>query len=224
MTYSICARDPDSGALAVAVATCNLAVGALVPFVKAGVGAVASQARSNPLFGGWALELLEQGADAETVVAEITARDDSRDHRQLHVVDARGRSAVFTGDSCVTWAGAQAHDGFSVAGNMLSGPEVLPAMVAAYEGSNGEALPLRLVAVLKAGEAAGGDKRGRQSAAMRIVTDQPYPWLDLRVDDDADPVGRLQHLLDLFDSPEMSRQRAFRPTLANPHNVLPPTG
>ncbi|MEQ9643068.1 MAG: DUF1028 domain-containing protein [Alphaproteobacteria bacterium] len=222
MTYSIVARDPDSGAFAVAVATCNLAVGALVPFAKAGVGAVASQARSNPLFGGWALDLLEQGADAETVVAEVTARDDSRDHRQLHVIDAQGRSAVFTGAQCVAWAGAESHDGFSVAGNMLSGPEVLPAMVAAYRGSNGEAQPLRLMAVLRAGEAAGGDKRGRQSAAMRIVTDQPYPWLDLRVDDDVDPVARLQHLLDLFDSPEMARQRAFRPTLANPHSILPP--
>jgi uncharacterized Ntn-hydrolase superfamily protein len=221
MTYSIVARDADTNALGIAVATCNLAVGALVPFAKAGIGAAASQARSNPLLGVWALELLEQGLPAEQVVAEATARDNSRDHRQLHVVDGGGRSAVFTGAACVPWAGAEAHDGFSVAGNMLSGPEVLPAMVAAYKAHNGQALPLRLMAALQAGEAAGGDKRGRQSAAMRIVTDQPYPWLDLRVDDDPDPVGRLKALLDLFDSPEMSKQRAYRPTLADPHKVLP---
>lgn len=221
MTYSIVARDPASGAFGVAVATCNLAVGALVPFAKTGIGAAASQARSNPLYGVWSLELLEGGASADQVVAEVTARDDNRDHRQLHVVDARGKAAVFTGAATVPWAGAEAHDGFSVAGNMLSGPEVLPAMVAAYLAHDGRPLPLRLMAALKAGEAAGGDKRGRQSAAMRIVTDQPYPWLDLRVDDDRDPVGRLQTLLDLFDSPEIARQRAFRPTLADPHRVLP---
>lgn len=220
MTYSIVARDADSGAFGVAVATCNLAVGAVVPFAKAGIGGVASQARSNPLYGVWALELLERGMGAEQVIAEVTARDDNRDHRQLHVIDATGNSAVFTGAATVPWAGAEAHDGFSVAGNMLSAPEVLPAMVAAYRAHNGQPLTLRLMAALKAGEAAGGDKRGRQSAAMRIVTDQPYPWLDLRVDDDPDPVGRLQALLDLFDSPEMSRQRAFRPTLDDPHRVL----
>ena len=221
MTFSIVARDADTGAFGVAVSTCNLAVGALVPAAKAGIGGVASQARSNPLYGVWALELLEQGKPAEQVVAEVTARDDNRDHRQLHVVDGQGRAAVFTGAACVPWAGAEAHDAFSVAGNMLAGPEVLPAMVAAYRAQNGQPLTLRLMAALQAGEAAGGDKRGRQSAAMRIVTDQPYPWLDLRVDDDPDPVGRLRTLLDLFDSPEMSRQRAFRPTLGDPHRVVP---
>jgi uncharacterized Ntn-hydrolase superfamily protein len=221
MTYSIVARDADSGAFGVAVATCNLAVGGIVPFLAAGVGAAASQARSNPLYGGWALELLTQGTAAEKVVAEVTARDDNRDHRQLHVVDGQGRAAVFTGAATVPWAGAEAHEGFSVAGNMLAGPAVLPAMVAAYRAHNRAPLALRLMAALEAGQSAGGDKRGRQSAAMRIITDQPYPWLDLRVDDDPDPVGRLRALLDLFDSPEMSRQRAFRPILADPHRVLP---
>jgi uncharacterized Ntn-hydrolase superfamily protein len=142
----------------------------------------------------------------------------------VHVVDRTGRTAVWTGAETIAWAGAERFADFSVAGNMLAGAAVLAAMIEAFRAGVDRPLAHRFMDVLRAGEAAGGDKRGRQSAAMRIVEDQPYPALDLRVDDDADPVGRLQHLLDIYESPEMARQREFRPTVQDPGRVLPASG
>ena len=194
MTWSIVARDPGSGAFGVAVATRFFAVGALCPFADGGIGAGATQALINPLYAIDALRLLREGLDANAVVQHLTAADAGRATRQFHLQDAAGRIAAYTGADCVPWCGHVVHAGFSVAGNMLTGPEVIAETARVFEA--GAALPLaqRLIAALRAGEAAGGDKRGKQSAALRIHTSEPYPALDLRVDDHADPLAELARL------------------------------
>ena len=194
MTWSIVARDPASGAFGVAIATRFFAVGALCPHADGGVGALASQALMNPTYGPRGLRLLREGVPAADVVHLLTASDPGRDARQLHVQDAAGRIAAHTGAACIGWCGHQVHDGFSVAGNMLAGEAVLAETARAYTA--GTALPFaqRLIAALQAGEAAGGDKRGKQSAALKIVTTEEYPALDLRVDDHADPLAELARL------------------------------
>jgi uncharacterized Ntn-hydrolase superfamily protein len=193
VTWSIVARDAD-GAFGIAIASRFLAVGALCPHARSGVGALATQALVNPLYGPRGLELLAAGRSAAEVVATLIAADAGRDHRQLHVHDARGGIAAHTGAQCIGWCGHQVHDGCSVAGNMLTGPEVLDATVSAY--ASGRDLPFgeRLVAALAAGEAAGGDKRGKQAAALLIHAGEEYPALDLRVDDHAEPCTELARL------------------------------
>lgn len=194
MTWSIVARDPATGAFGVAVATRFFAVGALCPHADGGVGALATQALINPTYGPRGLRMLRDGISAAKVVDALLDADPGRAARQLHVQDARGDIAVHTGEGCVPWCGHAVHDGFSVAGNMLAGPEVIAETARVYAA--GAALPFarRLIAALKAGEAAGGDKRGRQSAALRIHTTEEYPALDLRVDDHADPLAELERL------------------------------
>ena len=194
MTWSIVARDPATGAFGVAVSTRFFAVGALCPHADGGVGALATQALINPTYGPRGLRMLRDGISAAKVVDALLDADPGRAARQLHVQDARGGIAVYTGEGCVPWCGHAVHDGFSVAGNMLAGPGVIAETARAYAA--GPELPLarRLVAALKAGEAAGGDKRGRQSAALRIHTTEEYPALDLRVDDHADPLAELERL------------------------------
>ena len=194
MTWSIVARDPDSGAYGVAVATRFFAVGALCPHALGGVGALATQALLNPTYGPRGLRLLREGVPAATVVEVLTASDPGSATRQLHVQDASGRIAAFTGAQCVPWCGHEVHDGFSVAGNMLTGPEVLSETARAYREGASLAFARRLIAALKAGEDAGGDKRGKQSAALRIFGAEEYPLLDLRVDDHADPIAELARL------------------------------
>jgi uncharacterized Ntn-hydrolase superfamily protein len=194
MTWSIVARDRASGAFGIAVATRFFAVGALCPHGDGGIGALCSQALMNPTYGPRALRLLRDGIPAATVVEVLTHTDPGREARQLHVHDAAGGIAAFTGEACVPWCGHAICDGFSVAGNMLAGPEVIAETARVFEASAGLSLPLRLIAALKAGEAAGGDKRGRQSAALRIYTTEEYPALDLRVDDHADPLAELERL------------------------------
>lgn len=194
MTWSIVARDPATGAFGVAVATRFFAVGALCPHADGGIGALATQALINPTYGPRGLRLLREGLTARQALEVLTASDDGREVRQLHLQDARGGIAAFTGRDCVPWCGHRVREGFSVAGNMLAGPQVVEDTVAAYEAGAGLPFAQRLIAAMQAGERAGGDKRGRQSAALRIHTKQDYPALDLRVDDHADPLAELERL------------------------------
>jgi uncharacterized Ntn-hydrolase superfamily protein len=192
MTWSIIARDA-SGAFGVAIATRFFAVGALCPHAQSGVGALSTQALVNPHYGRQGLELLRAGVPAPEVVKRLVAPDEGREHRQVHAIDAQGRIGQFTGAMCVDWCGAVSGEGFSVAGNMLANGDVVRETARAYEhgkGSFGE----KLIFALQAGEAAGGDKRGRQSAALLIFSKEQYPDLDLRVDDHADPLAELARL------------------------------
>lgn len=193
MTWSIVARDPG-GALGVAVASRFFAVGALCPYARGSVGALATQALVNPGYGPAGLDLLAQGHAPASVIERLTSADPGRAARQVHLVDAQGRVAAHTGGDCVGWCGHIARDGCSVAGNMLAGPRVLEATADAYRDHAHLGFAERLIAAMEAGEAAGGDKRGRQSVALRIVTTEDYPALDLRVDDHDDPLRELRRL------------------------------
>jgi len=193
MTWSIIARDPASGAFGVAIATRFFAVGALCPHAESGVGALSTQALVNPHYGVQGLTLLREGLPAEAVVRRLVAPDEGREQRQLHVIDAAGRIAQHTGRSCIDWCGAIAGEGFSVAGNMLAGPRVIEETARAFEQQTG-LFAERLLAALEAGEAAGGDKRGKQSAALLIHSTEAYPQLSLRVDDHGEPLAELRRL------------------------------
>lgn len=194
MTWSIIARDA-SGAFGVAIATRFFAVGALCPHAESGVGALSTQALINPFYGRHGLDLLRAGVPAPEVVANLVAPDEGREHRQLHVIDTEGRIGQHTGASCVEWSGAIAGEGFSVAGNMLANEKVIFETALAFEKSRGP-FAERLIAALIAGEAAGGDKRGKQSAALLVHSTEAYAELNLRVDDHPDPLQELQRLYD----------------------------
>jgi uncharacterized Ntn-hydrolase superfamily protein len=193
MTWSIIARDV-SGAFGIAIASRFFAVGALCRHIRSGAGAVATQALVNPLYGPAMLDALAGGLEPAQAVAQVTAADEGREHRQLHAIDAQGRTAAHTGAACIEWCGHTAGTGYSVAGNMLAGPQVISATAAAYEAAAGLPFSERLIAALAAGEAAGGDKRGKQAAALLVYTTEEYPALDIRVDDHADPIGELRRL------------------------------
>jgi len=193
MTWSIVALAPD-GTFGVAVASRFFAVGALCPHAASGVGAVATQALVNPLYAPAALDALARGDEHAAVVGSLTAADAGRDHRQLHVIDKAGRTAAHTGSACIDWCGHRSGQGYSLAGNMLAGPDVLAATASAFEANRKEPLALRLLKAMAAGEAAGGDKRGKQAAALLIYTTESYPALDLRVDDHAEPIAELFRL------------------------------
>jgi uncharacterized Ntn-hydrolase superfamily protein len=193
VTWSILAHEA-SGAFGVAVASRFFAVGALCPHVRSGVGALATQALVNPLYAETGLALLAEGTPPEEVVRLVTGPDAGRDHRQLHLIDVRGRVAAHTGRACIDWCGHIAGENYSVAGNMLAGPQVLQDTAAAYEGTSRLPLALRLLAALDAGDAAGGDKRGKQAAAILVCTTEAYPSLDLRVDDHEEPFRELRRL------------------------------
>ena len=195
MTWSIVARDA-SGAFGVAIASRFFAVGALCPHARAGVGALATQALVNPLYGFPGLEMLAHGSTATEVVANLTTADNGRDHRQVHAIDAHGRTAAHTGSACIGWCGHIAGPGYSIAGNMLAGAGVLDDSAAAYERTADLPFAERLLAALDAGDAAGGDKRGKQAAALLIVTTEDYPFLTLRVDDHEEPFVELRRLYD----------------------------
>jgi uncharacterized Ntn-hydrolase superfamily protein len=165
-----------------------------VPFIAAGVGAVATQALVNPFYGTKGLQYLRKGMTAEAVVKALVTDDDGRDHRQVHVMDAGGRSAAHTGTACIDWNGHFVGDGFSIAGNMLAGPRVLDETAGAYVAAGALPFPRRLITAMLAGEAAGGDKRGKQSAALLIYGDEEWSDLDLRVDDHVEPLAELERL------------------------------
>lgn len=226
MTFSIVAWDRTTGMTGVAVATKHLAVGALVPHAKANVGAIATQAQTNPLLGIEGLKLLEQhhlanieSIDSEYIIAALLEDDIERDYRQLHLVDRLGRTAAWTGSHCVDWAGHFTFDNFSVAGNMLVGEQTLTAMAEAYQAKEGMEFSERLLQALEAGEAAGGDKRGRQSAAVYVVHQDDYPHLDLRIDHHDDPIAQLRYI---FEESRKEYYQSFRksmPTKALPSKV-----
>tara|TARA_R110002074_G_scaffold92570_4_gene202180 strand:+ start:9542 stop:10279 length:738 start_codon:yes stop_codon:yes gene_type:complete len=194
-TFSIAARCNRTGMLGVAVSTAVPAVGAICPYVKACVGAIATQSWVNPYLGIDGLKLLEAGKSAQEALDELIADDPGRDDRQLGIVDAQGRAASYTGASCVDWAGHEIGEGFSVQGNMLVGAATVEHMARAAENSRPLDLPERLMLVLEAGQAAGGDKRGKQSAALKVFNVEEYPWLDLRVDEHRNPVAELRRIL-----------------------------
>jgi len=193
MTWSIVARDA-SGALGVIISSRFFAVGSLCAYALSGVGAVSTQALVNPLYGTRGLTRLAQGMAPTDVVRTLIYPDAGREHRQVHLIDAEGNLAAHTGVECVEWAGHVAGEDFSVAGNMLAGPQVIEDTAQFYDA--GRELPFaeRLIAAMQAGEAAGGDKRGRQAAALIICTTEAYPALDLRVDDHDDPLAELNRL------------------------------
>ena len=218
MTFSIAAWDRDSGMTGVAVLTKFFAVGSLAPFARAGVGAIATQAFVNPTFGPRGLALLEQGITVEDVLHSLLHSDEGREHRQLHMVDRHGRTAAFTGNETVEWAGHRAFPYFSVAGNMLVGEATLLAMAECYQQSAGAEFSERLMQALEAGQAAGGDKRGRQSAALYVVSSEVYPWLDIRVDDHPDPIIELRRLFEEAKK-EYLPFKQFLPSASNPAGV-----
>lgn len=217
MTWSIVARD-SSGAFGIAIASRFFAVGALCPHGRSGVGAVSTQALVNPLYGARALALLAGGQPPDEVVRRLAAADEGRDHRQVHVIDSAGRTAAYTGAQCIEWCGHTSGPGYSVAGNMLVGAAVLEASARAYAAAAGLPFAERLLAALDAGDAAGGDKRGRQSAALAIHTTEEYPALDLRVDDHEQPFVELRRLYEK----SLERFQAFAaclPTRAQPAGI-----
>lgn len=193
MTWSILVRDPATGALAAAVATRFFAVGALAIHVEGEVAALATQALINPMYATYGMARLRAGEPPEAVAAALLAEDAGRDHRQLHMIDSQGRIAQYTGGACVTWCGSVRGVDVSVAGNMLAGSAVVESTLVAFQRAQG-ALAERLLTAMEAGEAAGGDKRGKQSAALKICTRDPYPDLDIRTDDHHDPLVELRRL------------------------------
>jgi uncharacterized Ntn-hydrolase superfamily protein len=211
MTWSIIARDKETGCFGIAVATKFFAAGARVPFIAAAVGAVATQALVNLFYGTNGLRFLREGLPADAVVQALISADPGREHRQVHVMDAGGRVAAHTGAACIDWSGHIHGDGFSIAGNMLAGPRVLDDTAAAYLANDASPFPRRLIAAMQAGEAAGGDKRGKQSAALLIYGEEEWSDLDLRVDDHPEPLDELDRL------ERISRERwmAFRRCLPN---------
>jgi len=218
MTWSIIARDSTTGQIGIAVATRFFAVGARVPHIAPGLGGIATQAMVNPYYGIDGVKLLREGRSPREVIDTLIAADDGREARQLHVMDVNGRIAAHTGRECIDWCGHIQGDGFSLAGNMLAGAAVLDDTAKAYVANAGLPFPRRLIAAMHAGEAAGGDKRGKQSAALLIHGDEEWSELNLRVDDHTDPLRELERL------EEVSRERwvhfrAFMPTRKNPAGI-----
>src|SRR3954454_14799323 len=206
MTFSIVARSADGESWGVAVASKFLAVGSAVPAAVAGVGAIATQAHANVAYKGLALAHLDDGATAAVALQRLLEEDEGRDQRQVGIVDVDGNAASHTGPACMEWAGSLTGDGYAIQGNILAGPEVAEAMETAWLGSDPEApLARRLLAALAAGDEAGGDSRGRQSAALLVVREGAgYDGgddiaVDLRVDDHTAPIPELVRLLDLND-------------------------
>ena len=218
MTWSIVARDEKTGHFGVAVSTCAFAVGARVPFIATEIGAIATQSFVNPYYGYRGLELLRAGAKAEDVVRILTEGDEGRSQRQVHVQDRWGNIAAYTGDGCVDWCGHTIHKTFSVAGNMLAGPDVIDETARVFSDNKNLPFAQRLLLALKAGEDAGGDKRGKQSAALLIHDEEEYPLLDIRVDDHTDPLAELARLESVSRGRYM-HYRKFMPSRTNPAGI-----
>lgn len=197
-TYSIVARCPSTGLLGVAVATAVPAVGAICPFIRPGVGAASTQSWTNPYLAIDVLERIGAGDAAGAALDHVIAADPQRKIRQIGVVDASGRAAAWTGPDCTPWFGQIVGEGFSVQGNMLTGPAVIDSMAAAFTDAADQALDERLMRALEAADAAGGDKRGKQSAALRVQGTETYPLIDARVDDHPQPVLELRRVLEII--------------------------
>jgi uncharacterized Ntn-hydrolase superfamily protein len=218
MTWSIIARDNLTGQFGIAVATRFFAVGARVPHIAAGIGGIATQALVNPYYGIDGVKLLRQGRPPRDIVKTLIAADSGHESRQLHIMNASGDIAAYTGSECVDWCGHVEGNGFSIAGNMLAGARVLDDTAEAYIANERLPFAQRLIAAMHAGEAAGGDKRGKQSAALLIYGDEEWSALDLRVDDHSDPLRELERL------EQVSRERwvhfrRFLPSRQNPAGI-----
>jgi uncharacterized Ntn-hydrolase superfamily protein len=224
MTFSIVAFDPATGDLGIAVASKFLAVGAVVPWARAGVGAVATQALANTVYGPRGLDLLADGVDPRGAIDRLQAVDDPGEvpSRQVGLVDARGQAATYTGPGCLEWAGGRLAKHAACQGNILAGPAVVDALADTFERASGD-LPARLLAALSAGQAAGGDRRGQQSAALLVVREhggyggRNDRYVDLRVDDDPAPIVALERLLRLwrvlFEPPDPAARLPLEPEL-----------
>jgi uncharacterized Ntn-hydrolase superfamily protein len=207
-TYSMVAHDPATGAVGAAVQSHWFGVGSVVPWARAGVGAVATQSIAEPSYGPRLLDRLAAGEAPRAALDALLAADELAAFRQVAVVDAEGRVAVHTGERCIGFAGHQDGDGFSAQANMMASAEVWPAMAHAFERAAGP-LPRRLLAALHAAEAQGGDARGRQSAALVVVPPEGEPWrtaVDLRVEDDPEPLEELDRLADLRDAYDLATE------------------
>jgi len=198
MTFSVVVFDPKSQKLGVAVATCHFAVGALVPHLKSGVGAIATQASTNPYLGLKGLEMMARGGPLNESLFSVLEEDSEKNSRQLHGVDYLGNSWAWTGKDTVEWAGHIKGKNFSVAGNMLVSEKVIKECADVIESNDRLPLEEKMLLALQAAEYAGGDKRGRQSAALLTILDRPFPYCHLRVDDHKNPLSELERLLKEF--------------------------
>lgn len=215
MTWSIVARDAATGAFAVAVTTCNLAVGASCPFLQTGIGAVSTQSMSNRYLGPAVLAGLARGLPAALALRSALAGDEGEGLRQIHVVDAQGRVAAHTGANCIEWCGSVTGEGFSVAGNMLANGRVVEETAEVFAKRRDLPLPERLMEALHTGQAAGGDRRGQQSAALMLTTTEDFPDINLRVDDHPEPLVELSRLLALWRA-QAEPSLHTRPSRADP--------
>lgn len=218
-TFTIAARDPRTGMIGICTSTRVPAVGAITTYASAGAGAVVTQARANPLFGVDGLELLRRGYDAEETIGRLLDGDPEPERRQLLVVPAEGALSAYTGSGTEEWRGHRIGDDYVAAGNLLVGEETVAAMERSFLDSAGEPLHERLVAALEAGQAAGGDSRGKQSAALYVVRHEPYPCVDLRVDDHPEPVAELRRLYELVKTDLLPLVEAL-PTREEPETAL----
>ena len=218
MTWSIIAKDNATGQIGIAVATRFFAVGARVPYIAPAIGGIATQALVNPYYGIDGVRLLREGRAPRDIIETLIATDAGHASRQLHIMDARGQIAAYTGKDCVDWCGHLKGDGFSIAGNMLAGGRVLDDTAKAYLASAGMPFARRLIAAMHAGEAAGGDKRGRQSAALLIHGEEEWSDLDLRVDDHVDPLAELERL-EAVSRERWVHFRKYLPSRKNPAGI-----
>ena len=218
MTWSLIAKDNVTGQIGIAVATKFFAVGARVPHIAPAIGAVATQALVNPYYGIDGVRLLRQGRAPREIIETLIAADAGHASRQLHIMDAKGRIAAFTGKDCVDWCGHLEGDGFSLAGNMLAGKRVLDDTAETYLANAGMPFARRMIAAMRAGEEAGGDKRGRQSAALLIYGEEEWSNLDLRVDDHIDPLAELERL-EAVSRERWVHFRKYLPSRKNPAGI-----
>jgi uncharacterized Ntn-hydrolase superfamily protein len=218
MTWSIIAKDNATGQIGIAVATKFFAVGSRVPHVAAGIGGIATQALVNPYYGIDGIKLLREGRAPNDIIETLVAGDAGHASRQLHILDAAGHVASYTGKDCVDWCGHLTGDGFSIAGNMLAGPKVLDDTARAYLANLGMPFARRLIAAMHAGERAGGDKRGKQSAALLIYGEEDWSDLDLRVDDHINPLAELERL-ESVSRERWVHFRKYLPSRKNPAGI-----
>ena len=218
MTWSIIAKDSATGQIGIAVATKFFAVGALVPHIASGIGGIATQALVNPYYGIDGLRLLREGKHPREILYSLIAADSGSATRQLHIMDAAGQIAAHTGRECIDWCGHLEGDGFSIAGNMLASGRVLDDTATAFVDNASLPFARRLLAAMRAGEAAGGDKRGKQSAALLIHDTEDWPALDLRVDDHPDPLAELERL-EHVSRERWAHFRKFLPSRTHPAGI-----
>lgn len=221
MTWSIVARDQSTGKFGIAIASRVIAVGAMCPMFRDGAGALSSQSYTSPVAGHRMLTALAEGREPEAAMDRALDGDNGRMWRQIHGIDVTGRPFAHTGESCIDWCGHWTGEAVSIAGNMLAGPQVLEATVAAWTDGYGRPFAHRLLSALDAGQEAGGDKRGRQSAALIVRGTDVHAAVDLRVDEHSDPVAELRRIFDRFWE-ERRPYLATLPTRENPSGIYDP--